>query len=78
MKELFGDAYWIVNALYGERYQVEVQTFRSCVPNKYRLLRIDPDPSTPKYAYKKVLVGEFDDPQELVAVAKLILASETS
>ena len=78
MRDLFGDDYWIVDALYGEPYQIEVQTFRSCVPNKYRLVRIENDPSTPRHAHKKVLVGEFDTPQELVAIAKLLIYTETN
>ena len=79
MRELFGEHAWLIDALFGELYQVEVLTFRTDAPNKYRLIKIEDDASTSKmYVTKKVLVGEFDTPQELVAIAKLILASETN
>ena len=72
-QELFGEYYWIVNALYGERYQVEVLTFRNIPSNKFRLIKIVADPSTPRPVYAREVVGEFDTPEELVAIAKLIL-----
>ena len=78
IRDILGDDFWIVNALYGERYQVEVLTFRNCGSNKYRLIRFVNDPSTPKPVYKKEVVGEFDTSKELVAIAKLVLASGSS
>lgn len=78
MLELFGEHAWLIDALYGGGYQVEVLTLRRGAPNMYRLIKIENDASTSKYVTKKVLMGEFDTPQELVAIAKLILASETS
>ena len=72
-QELFGEYYWIVNALYGEKYQVEVLTFKNTEFNKFRLLKLRDDASTPKPVYAREVVGEFDTPEELVAIAKLIL-----
>jgi hypothetical protein len=74
--ELFGEHAWLIDALFGERYQVEVLTFRHDTPNKYRLFKLEHNPAA--YLTSKVLVGEFDTPKELVAIAKLILASETN
>jgi hypothetical protein len=74
--ELFGEHAWLIDALFGERYQVEVLTFRNDTLNKYRLFKLEHNPAA--YVTNKMLVGEFDTPQELVAIAKLILASETS
>ena len=73
--ELFGEDYWIVDALYGEQYQVEVQTFRGDAPNKFRLIEIVADPSTPKHVWNRRVVGEFDTAKELVAIAKLVMVS---
>jgi len=78
VRELFGEDAWIIDAIYTPkihyegRYQVEVLTFRTDAPNKYRLVQLDVGD------YEKVWVGEFDTPQELVAIAKLILASGTN
>lgn len=77
-QELFGEYFWIVNALYGERYQVEVLTFKNTSFNKFRLIKLRADASTPRPVYAREVVGEFNTPEELVAIAKLILASETN
>jgi hypothetical protein len=78
VRELFGEHSWIVDALYGEEYQVAVQTFNRSKPNKYRLIRIVNDLSKPRSVWKREVVCEFDTPEELVAIAKLILAGETN
>lgn len=76
---LFGDDAWVVDALIHKKYQVEVMRFASVENNQFRLYRMEPDPSTPKHVYRsKVLVGEFDDVREFVAMARLIVASETN
>lgn len=74
--ELFGEDYWIVNALYGAEYQVEVKTFSNTKFNKFRLIRLVADASTPRPVWKREVVGEFDTSKELVAIAKLVLASK--
>lgn len=79
MHELFGKDFDVVDRLSSGKYQVEVVSFRKeALVNKYRIVRLEYDPSTPKHVLRKVLIGEFDEAKELVAVAKLILASETN
>lgn len=74
--ELFGESYWIIQALYGEQYQVEVATFSNTRFNKFRLIKIVDDASTPLPVCARKVVGEFDTPEELVAIARLLLASK--
>ena len=74
LRELFGDSAWIIAALYGEMYQVEVLKFSDTPDNKFRIIRIIHNPSV--FARDKELVGEFDTADELVAIAKLLLATE--
>jgi len=77
--ELFGSDSFIVQALsILPRYQVEVMKFSSVEGNKFRIIRLEDDPSTPKHVPRKVLLAEFDDANEFVAMARLILASETN
>ena len=76
MKQLFGDDWGVVQTLgMRQNHQVEVLTFRSDAVNKYRIVRLEEDPTTSKWVPRKVLVGEFDTPQELVAIARLIIAT---
>lgn len=75
---LFGGDSWVVDALINKKYQVEVMRFADVKDNQFRIYRMEPDPSTPRHAYRKVLLGEFDDVKEFVAMARLIVASETN
>ena len=75
MQNLFGDDWGIVQDLgLNHRYQVQVLTLNNGDGNKYRIVRLDEDPNT-LWRDVKVLVGEFDTPQELVAIARLIIAT---
>ena len=72
---LFGEDSLVVEALINIGYQVEVMRFASVEDNSFRLYRFESDASTPRHASKKVLVGEFDDVKEFVAMVRLIVAS---
>jgi hypothetical protein len=75
MQGLFGDDWGIVQTLcFNHRYQVSVETLHDAEVNKYRIVRLDEDPNT-LWRDVRVLIGEFDTPQELVAIARLIIAT---
>lgn len=75
MRKLFGEDWRVVQDLgLNHKHQVEVLTLRSDAVNKYRIIRLDKDQNNP-WREVKVLVGEFDTPQELVAIARLIIAT---
>jgi hypothetical protein len=75
---LFKEDSLVIDTLINMGYQVEVMRFSQIENNQFRLYRCEPDPSTPRHAYRKVQLGEFDDVKEFVAMARLIVSSGTS
>jgi hypothetical protein len=74
LKLLFGDDMYIVQKFIdmGTPYVVEVMGFADS-PNKYRIFRYDTKESWEK---ERVFVAEFDKRDELVAMIRLMLASD--
>ena len=54
-------------------YQVEVLTFRNVEVNRFRLIEFEA--KTDKWDRERRIIGEFDRPEEMVAMIKLIEAS---
>ena len=79
LRNVFGEDYCVVQTLsILPEYQVELDTFSYTGENKFRIIRFEKDASTPKSVWKKVVLAEFDDKKEFVAMAKLIVASVTT
>lgn len=76
--ELFGDDIVTITALGAYGYQVEVMHVRAGVENRYRLIRLDRGNATHPWEVSKVRLGEFGTAEELVAMAKLIVAGQTN
>lgn len=74
LKLLFGDDMYTVQRFIGQYtpYVVEVMGFADN-PNKYRIFRYDTKESWEK---ERVLVAEFDNRDELIAMIRLMLASD--
>lgn len=71
MQDFFGEDWLTIEWLYHKGYQVEVLSCRRDAPNnKYRIVWVGP--------HKRKVIGEFDTLQELAAITKLLMASETS
>lgn len=74
--DLFGDDGHTVFKFSSSRtYQIEVSGFKHVENSKYRIFKFEDDPSTPKPVRRRILFGEFDNPEELVAMVKLVMAS---
>ena len=76
LRNMFGDDYHVVHTLsILPEYQIELAKFSYTGENKFRIMRFEEDASTPKFVWKKVVLAEFDDKKEFVAMARLIVAS---
>ena len=76
LRNMFGEDYYVVHTLsILPEYQIELATFSYTGENKFRIIRLEEDASTPKFVGKKVVLAEFDNKKEFVAMVRLIVAS---
>lgn len=79
LRSTFGDDYLVVQTLsILPRYSIHLEKFSNKGSNKFKIYRYEPDPSTPQHVVRKKLLCEFDEMKEFVAMARLIVASETN